>query len=368
VLSLSAATSGRRGAGTPTKPAQGNSRALRAVGERLARGKGRHTLWTLLRSRSERGVGGWCWVPTGCSPGTTPRTRPGDRTLDATAQRRATVWEGARERDSVAWNVVAGAGAPGRPPAGRRGLPPHAPASWQEAWVSGRSSARRRSAWRPDRSSGTPQSPWPSPSASAARNSRSHRSDSRRWPRSPPKMRRSEALRPHSKLCPCTSEVNETAHERSSMATAGTAWIHSAIRHPAREGCPVDRGVRHQPAATTAARELVPADVGLGVAVSLCRQVSPPRLVVARALRGRGPARTSCDRSGPPSCRSVGTSGEWNPHRRQRPGRSSAPGSPSLHPPAVFDLHTLCRLALDDHPDHGPRAEGGPHASVAERP
>jgi hypothetical protein len=188
-------TSGR-GTGTPTKPADGKGRASRAVGERLARGKGRHTLWTLLRSRSERGVGGWCWVPTGCSPGTTPRTRPGDRTLDATAQRRATVWEGARERDSVAWNVVAGAGAPGRPPAGRRGLPPHAPASWQEAWVSGRSSARRRSAWRPDRSSGTPQSPWPSPSASAARNVRSHRSDSRRWPLSPPKMRRSEALRP----------------------------------------------------------------------------------------------------------------------------------------------------------------------------
>jgi hypothetical protein len=62
-------------------------------------------------------------------------------------------------------------------------------------------------------------------------------------------------------------------------------------------------------AATTTVPELVPADVGLGVAVSLCRQVSPPRLVVARALRGRGPARTSCDRSGPPSCRSVGTSG-----------------------------------------------------------
>jgi hypothetical protein len=63
----------------------------------------------------------------------------------------------------------------------------------------------------------------------------------------------------------------------------------------------VDRGVRHQRAATTAVPELVPADVGLGVAVSLCRQVSPPpRLVLARALRGRGPARTSCDRSGPP--------------------------------------------------------------------
>jgi hypothetical protein len=97
------------------------------------------------------------------------------------------------------------------------------------------------------------------------------------------------------------------------------------------------------------------ADVGLGVAVSSCRhlQVSPPRLVVARARRGRRPARRSCDRSGPPACRSVGTSGGWTPHRRQGPGRSSAPGSPSLHPsPAVFDLHTLRRLALDDLLDH----------------
>jgi hypothetical protein len=101
--------------------------------------------------------------------------------------------------------------------------------------------------------------------------------------------------------------------------------------------------------------KLVPDDVGLGVAVSSCRhiQVSPPRLVVARARRGRGPARRSCDRSGPPSCRSVGTSGGWTPHRRQGPGRSSAPGSPSIHPsPAVFDLHTLRGLALNDLPDH----------------
>ena len=51
-------TSGRWGAGTPAKPVQGNGRASRAVDERLARGKVRHTLWTLLRSRSERGVGG----------------------------------------------------------------------------------------------------------------------------------------------------------------------------------------------------------------------------------------------------------------------------------------------------------------------
>jgi len=117
----------------------------------------------------------------------------------------------------------------------------------------------------------------------------------------------------------------------------------------------VDRGVRHQRAATTAAPKLVPDDVGLGVAVSSCRHiaVSPPHLVVARARRGRGPARRSCDRSGPPSCRSVGTSGGWTPHRRQGPGRSSAPGSPSIHPsPAVFDLHTLRGLALNDLPDH----------------
>src|SRR5215218_6482659 len=35
------------------------------------------------------------------------------------------------------------------------------------------------------------------------------------------------------------------------------------------------------------------------------------------------------------------------------PGRSSAPGSPSIHPsPAVFDLHTLRGLALNDLPNH----------------
>jgi hypothetical protein len=62
-------TSGRWGAGTPAKPAQANCRATRAVGERLAGGKGRHALWTLLRSRSERGGGGLVlgsyWVLTG---------------------------------------------------------------------------------------------------------------------------------------------------------------------------------------------------------------------------------------------------------------------------------------------------------------
>jgi hypothetical protein len=160
--------------------------------------------------------------PTGCSPGSRPRTRPGNRTLDVAARRRARVWEGARGRDSVKWGVVvAGARAPGRPPAGSRGLPPHAPASWQGAWASGRSSAQRRSAWRPDRSSGTPQSLWPCPSASAARNSHSHRSDSRRWPLSPPKVRRSEALEATRQAMPMHPRGQETAHEWSSMGEEG---------------------------------------------------------------------------------------------------------------------------------------------------
>jgi hypothetical protein len=206
---------GWRGAGTSARPAHGHTGGSRAVGELLARREGPHTLWTLLRSRSERWWSWWmgAFVPTGCSPASTPRPRSGDRTLDAAARRRARVWEDARGQDSVAWEVAAGAGAPGRPPGGSRGLPPHAPASWQEAWVFGRSSARRRSAWRPDRSSGTRQSPWPSPSASAARNGRTHRSDTRRWPLSPPKLRRSEAHEPQGKLCLGTPEVNETAHE-----------------------------------------------------------------------------------------------------------------------------------------------------------
>jgi hypothetical protein len=48
VLSLSAVTSRRWGAGMPTKPVHGDSRASRAVGERLAGGKDRHARWTLL--------------------------------------------------------------------------------------------------------------------------------------------------------------------------------------------------------------------------------------------------------------------------------------------------------------------------------
>ena len=49
---------GRRGAGTSARPAHGHTGGSRVVGELLARGKGPHTRWTLLPSRSERGVGG----------------------------------------------------------------------------------------------------------------------------------------------------------------------------------------------------------------------------------------------------------------------------------------------------------------------
>src|SRR4029453_13966648 len=102
-------------------------------------------------------------------------------------RRLARVWEGGRGQDSVALTAVAaGARAAGRPPPGSPGLPPHVPASWQGAWVSDTSLVQRRSAWRPDHTSGTPEIPWPSPSASAARIRRSRRSDTRRWPRNSP--------------------------------------------------------------------------------------------------------------------------------------------------------------------------------------
>lgn len=69
--------------------------------------------------------------------------------------------------------------------------------------------------------------------------------------------------------------------------------------------------------------------------------------------RGRGPVRTSCDRSGPPSCRSAGTSGGWTPHHRQGPGRSSAPGSPSVHSlPSCVRSPYVAPAGLDDLPDH----------------
>jgi hypothetical protein len=193
VLSLAAVQ--RAGSGPGHQARAGQQRPRLPCGRRAARSWKRPAYALDAPPIGVRARRWWIGAgsPTGCLPGTTRRTRPGDRTLDATAGRRARVWEDARGRDSVAWDVAAGAGAPGRPPAGSRGLPPHAPASWQEAWGFGRSSARRRSAWRPDRSSGTRRSPWPCPSASAARNGRTHRSDSRRGPLSPPKMRRSEA-------------------------------------------------------------------------------------------------------------------------------------------------------------------------------
>jgi hypothetical protein len=106
----------------------------------------------------------------------------------------------------VALNVVvAGAVAAGRPPPGSPGLPPQVPASWQGAWVSETSSAQRRSAWRLDHTSGTPPTPGPYPSASAARNRRSHRSDTRRWPHNPPGIQRSEASGPEACSMPMHS-------------------------------------------------------------------------------------------------------------------------------------------------------------------
>jgi hypothetical protein len=114
----------------------------------------------------------------------------------------------------------------------------------------------------------------------------------------------------------------ETAHEWSSMAEPGTAWIHSAIRGPAREGCShtprvvscrpskratprnwplhqpaldrfrlvarrgrrgiqglVDRGVRHQRAATTAAPKLAPPTL-VSASLSALVAISRSRLLV----------------------------------------------------------------------------------------
>jgi hypothetical protein len=96
----------------------------------------------------------------------------------------------------------------------------------------------RRASRCPSCASGTPQSPSPCPSASAARNSRSHRSGSRRWPLTPPMVRRSEALRPRGKLCPIHSRRHMPvhlrrqgrAHECFGMAAAGTAWIRAVMR------------------------------------------------------------------------------------------------------------------------------------------
>jgi hypothetical protein len=73
---------------------------------------------------------------------------------------------------------------------------------------------------------------------------------------------------------------------------------------------------------------------------------------LARARRGQGPARTRCDRSGPPSCRSGHI--RWvdpAPPPRAWTIFCSWVAIYSTSP-AVFDLHTLRRLALDDLPDH----------------
>jgi hypothetical protein len=184
---------GRWGAGTSAEPAHGHTSRSRTVGKRLAGCEDRHALWT-PPIRSERAVtnGAGLWgVHRPAAKGARRRA------LDAAAWPWARVWEGARGRDLVALSVVvAGAGVAGRPPAGSRGLPPHGPASRQRAWVSDWSSVPRRSAWRPDHTWGTPPTPWPCPSASAARNSRSRRSDTRRWPHNPPGVRRSEASGP----------------------------------------------------------------------------------------------------------------------------------------------------------------------------
>jgi hypothetical protein len=181
-------------------PARGRTGRSGTVGEGLAGGKDRHTLWT-PPIQSERTVTKRCWSMGRSSAALQARARR--RALDATAWPWARVWEDARGQDLVALSVVvAGVGAAGRPLPGSPGLPPHGPASWQGAWGSDTSSVQRRSAWRPDHTSGTPQTPWPYPSASAARNSRSRRSDTRRRPHNPPRMRRSERRDRKLVLCP----------------------------------------------------------------------------------------------------------------------------------------------------------------------
>ena len=224
------------------------------------------------------------------------------RPIPATSSRRSTTGRGAASSSPVWGSTLSRSGWPGTDPASS--IP-----AWTVAAVP--PPARRRTG--------------PSGADSAPRAAPLARPTPRRWRPSP------SAVIPGA-----AGPASPVGHW--TLTAAPEKALAAAV---ARQGR-VERGVRHQRAATTAARELVPADVGLGVAVSPCRQVSPPRLVVARARRGRGPARRSCDRSGPPSCRSVGTSGGWTPHRRQGPGRSSAPGSPLFTLPQLCSISTRC--------------------------
>ena len=175
---------------------------VRSAGDSLVEQTGMRS--GLLRSRPS-GRSGMVAVYGG-APATSPRSRLGIQALDATAWP-ARVWEGARGQDSAALIVVvAGALAAGRPPAGGPGLPPHGPASWQGALASDTSSAQRRSAWRPGHTSGTLSMRRPCPSASAARTSRSRRSDTRRWPRNSPGVQRSEASGPETCSMPTRTQ------------------------------------------------------------------------------------------------------------------------------------------------------------------
>src|SRR5215218_1488425 len=188
------------------------------------------------------------------------------------------------------------------------------------------------------------------------------------------------------------------AHECFSMAEPGTAWIHSAIRGPARkaariprEWSPVGRAsVRHPAIGRCTSRLLigsaswpVAAAVAyrvLWIAVSATsapqRRQHPswcPTTLVSASLS----ALVAISRfhllvwwwlaHGEVEGQFIGAAiGQVYPlaamwaHQVGRPrtaakgpGRSSAPGSPSIHPsPAVFDLHTLRGLALNDLPNH----------------
>jgi hypothetical protein len=193
----------------------------------------------------------WRWVPTGCSPGSTPRPRPGDRTLDATARRRARVWGGARGRDSAKWDVVVvGAGAPRR-----------------HRWVVAACLLTRQ---HPGKGLGCPvghrhgEDPLGVPTAARTRRNRCGRAH--RHPlletaavtaaifvgghSVPLKMRRSEALRPQGGLCPCTPDVKGGRTSISAWQQRSTAWIHSAIK-----GAPRGKAARIPPSSLLSAEQ-----------------------------------------------------------------------------------------------------------------